>query len=102
MDIAAQRTTYDGKAHTYRVEGEVRITIGNLVVTCKQATVYADPSEARIERVVFEGDVTARRGADSFRASRITYLVGERRLTAEGETRTRLKLPAPAGAVAGP
>ncbi|MNL88716.1 hypothetical protein D3C87_2186030 [compost metagenome] len=51
--------------------------------------------------MVFSGNVKAQKGTDSFTASRITYLVAERRLKAEGTTRTRLKLPAE-GPIQGP
>lgn len=103
MEIAAQTTTYDGKAHTYLVKGKVRVTLPHLVVTCEEATLYASPGEDTIVRVVFRGDVEATRDADSFRADRITYQVADRRLVAEGATRTRLKLPARAmGSIGGP
>lgn len=102
MEISAQRTVYDGKAHTYTVTGKVRIAVPpQLVVTCEQATVYADASEHQIVKVVFTGNVEAKRGDDTFHASKITLLVPERRLVAEGTTHTRLKLPA-GGPVAGP
>lgn len=103
MEIAAQTTTYDGKAHTYTVKGKVRVTLPQLVVTCDEATLYAGPGEDTIVRVIFRGNVEATRGTDSFRADRITYMVAERRLIAEGTTRTRLKLPARAlGPIGGP
>jgi lipopolysaccharide export system protein LptA len=101
MEIVATTTTYDGKAHTYQVKGHVTITLPQLKVTCDEATVYANATESQIVKVVFSGGVTATKGTDSFKASRITYLVAERRLTAEGTTRTRLKLPAQ-GAIKGP
>lgn len=101
MEIVATSTVYDGKAHTYQVKGDVRITLPQLTVTCDQATVYANASESAIVKVVFSGNVEAKKGTDSFKATRITYLVAERRLTAEGTTRTRLKLPAE-GAIQGP
>lgn len=102
LEIEADATTYDGKAHLYRVSGHVRITLPEIVVTCREATVYADASESKVLKVVFTGDVTARKGTDTFRAERITYHVGDRRLVAEGETRARLKLPARQGAGQGP
>lgn len=101
MEIVAQSTVYDGKAHTYQVKGNVRITLPQLTVTCDQATVYANDAENQIVKVVFSGNVEAKKGTDSFRATRITYLVAERRLSAEGTTRTRLKLPAE-GPIQGP
>lgn len=101
MDIEAKSTTYDGKAHTYQVKGGVKITLPQLTVTCDEATVYANDAENQIVKVVFNGNVEAKKGTDSFKAGRITYLVAERRLTAEGMTKTRLKLPAE-GAIKGP
>ena len=101
MEIVAKTTTYDGKAHTYQVKGDVKITLPQLTVTCDEATVYANEAENQIVRVVFSGNVKAQKGTDSFTATRITYLVAERRLTAEGTTRTRLKLPAE-GPIQGP
>ena len=101
MEIEAKTTTYDGKAHTYQVKGAVRIALPQLTVTCDEATVYANDAENLIVKVVFSGNVEATKGTDSFKASRITYLVAERRLTAEGTTRTKLKLPAE-GPIKGP
>jgi lipopolysaccharide export system protein LptA len=101
MEIVAQSTVYDGKAHTYQVKGNVRITLPQLSVTCDQATVYANAAENQIVKVVFSGNVEAKKGTDSFKATRITYMVAERRLMAEGTTRTRLKLPAE-GPIQGP
>lgn len=101
MEIVANSTVYDGKAHTYQVKGNVRITLPQLTVTCDQATVYANDAENQIVKVVFSGNVEAKKGTDSFKATRITYLVAERRLSAEGTTRTRLKLPAE-GPIQGP
>lgn len=102
LEIVADATTYDGKAHLYRVSGHVKITLPEIVVTCREATVYADADETKIVRVVFTGGVTATKGTDTFRAERITYLVADRRLVAEGGTRTKLKLPARQGAVQAP
>lgn len=103
MEIEAQSTTYDGKAHTYQVKGKVRITLPQMVVSCDEATIHAAPTEDRVLRVVFAGRVEARRGTDSFRADRITYHVAERRLVAEGTTKTRIQLPAGAqGPITGP
>lgn len=101
MEIVAQSTVYDGKAHTYQVKGNVRITLPQLSVTCDQATVYANEAENQIVKVVFSGNVEAKKGTDSFKSTRITYMVAERRLSAEGTTRTRLKLPAE-GPIQGP
>jgi lipopolysaccharide export system protein LptA len=103
LQIEADATAYDGKDHTYQVRGHVRITLPQMVVTCEQATIYAAPTEDRVLRVVFAGGVEARRGSDTFRAARITYHVPERRLVAEGATRTRILLPAgAAGPLSGP
>ncbi|MFN3428916.1 MAG: hypothetical protein ACK46X_03065 [Candidatus Sericytochromatia bacterium] len=101
MDIVANSTMYDGKAHTYQMKGQVKITLPQFSVTCDEATVYANEAENQITKVVFSGNVEAKKGTDSFKATRITYMVAERRLTAEGTTRTRLKLPAE-GPVQGP
>lgn len=102
MEIEAQSTTYDGKAHTYQVKGKVRITLPQMVVSCDEATIHA-ATEDRVLRVVFAGRVEAKRGADTFRADRITYHVAERRLVAEGGTKTRIQLPAGAqGPITGP
>ncbi|MEB3223831.1 MAG: hypothetical protein VKS61_17290 [Candidatus Sericytochromatia bacterium] len=103
LQIEADSTTYDGKGHTYQVRGNVRITLPQMVVTCQQATIFAAPAEDRVLRVLFTGGVEARRGSDTFRAARITYHVAERRLMAEGTTRTRIILPAgAAGPLSGP
>ena len=93
LEIEAASTTYDGAAHLYRVKGKVRITLPQLVVTCDAATLHFTPKEDAIQRIVFEGDVTAKKVTDTFRAKRITYDVPARRLVAEGGTRTRLQLP---------
>ena len=103
MEIEAKTTTYDGKAHTYQMRGNVKITLPQMVVTCDEATIHAAATEDRVLRVVFAGKVEAKRGADTFRADRITYHVTERRLVAEGGTRTLIKLPAgAAGPLTGP
>ncbi len=103
MEIEARTTTYDGKAHTYQVKGNVKVTLPQMVVTCEDATIFAAATEDRILRVVFAGKVEAKRGTDTFRAERITYHVAERRLVAEGGTRTQIKLPAgAAGPLTGP
>lgn len=103
MEIEADATTYDGKAHSYQVRGKVRISLPQMVVTCDEATILAAATEDRVLRVVFAGKVEARRGADTFRAERITYHVAERRLVAEGGTRTKITLPAGAqGPITGP
>lgn len=102
LEIVADSTTYDGKGHLYRVSGNVKITLPEIVVTCREATVYADDKESKIVRVVFTGGVTAIKGTDTFRAEKITYLVADRRLVAEGGTRAKLKLPARQGAVQAP
>jgi lipopolysaccharide export system protein LptA len=103
MEIVAKTTTFDGKAHTYQVKGNVKVTLPNLVVTCAEATLFANAKDDAIVRVVFSGNVEAARDGNTFRADRITYHVLERRLEAVGTTRIRLKLPAKAlGPVSGP
>lgn len=98
MDITARQSEYDGQAHTYAMTGNVRISLRDMVVTCQEATVYATPKEDRVERIVFTGQVEARRGTGVFRGDRVTYFVAERRLLAEGGTHTRLLVPASASA----
>jgi lipopolysaccharide export system protein LptA len=103
LEISAKSTTYDGRAHTYTVKGDVHITLPQLAVTCDQATIYADASEKHVVKIVFTGGVEAKRGTDSFRADTITLLVPERRLVAEGTTHVRLRLPEKAsGPITGP
>lgn len=94
MDITARETEYDGQQHTYAMSGNVRISLRDMVVTCQEATVYASPKEDRVDRIVFSGQVEARRGTGVFRGEKVTYFVAERRLLAEGGTRTRLLVPA--------
>lgn len=98
MDITARQTEYDGQQHTYAMTGDVRISLRDMVVTCRAATVYATPKEDRVERIVFSGQVEARRGNGVFRGEKVTYFVAERRLLAEGGTHTRLLVPASASA----
>lgn len=93
LEIEAASTTYDGKAHVYRVKGNVRMTLPQIAVTCDEAVVHFTPKEDAVQRIVFSGHVVATKGTDTFRAERITYEVADRRLVAEGATRTRLKLP---------
>lgn len=94
MEVLARTTEYDGKAHTYTVKGDVAITLKDLAVTCEQAIIYASPKEDRVDRVVFSGKVEAKRSSGTFRGDRVTYFVAQRKLLAEGGTRTRLMLPA--------
>lgn len=98
MDILARQSEYDGQLHTYAVSGNVRISLRDMVVTCQAATVFASPKEDRVERIVFSGQVEARRGNGVFKGERVTYFVAERRLLAEGKTHTRLMVPASASA----
>lgn len=98
MDIVARESEYDGQAHTYSMAGNVRISLRDMVVTCRAATIYATPTEDRVERIVFSGQVEARRGNSLFRGEKVTYYVAERRLLAEGGTHTRLLVPASASA----
>lgn len=101
MDITARQTEYDGQAHTYAMSGNVRISLRDMVVTCQEATVYATSKEDRVDRIVFTGQVEARRGSGVFRGDRVTYFVAERRLLAEGGTHTRLMVPASPSAAPG-
>lgn len=101
MDITARQTEYDGQEHTYAMSGNVRISLRDMVVTCQAATVYATPKEDRVDRIVFSGQVEARRGTGVFRGEKVTYFVAERRLLAEGGTHTRLLVPASASATPG-
>lgn len=94
MEVLARTTEYDGKAHTYTVKGDVAITLKDLAVTCEQATIYASAKEDRVDRVIFTGKVEAKRSTGTFRGERVTYYVAQRKLIAEGGTRTRLMLPA--------
>ncbi|HEY9900462.1 MAG TPA: LptA/OstA family protein [Pantanalinema sp.] len=94
MEVLARTTEYDGRAHTYTVKGDVAITLKDLAVSCDQATIYATPKEDRVERIVFSGKVEAKRSTGTFRGDKVTYYVAQRRLVAEGATRTRLMLPA--------
>jgi len=101
MDITARQTEYDGQEHTYSMSGNVRISLRDMIVTCQEATVYATPKEDRVDRIVFLGQVEARRGTGVFRGEKVTYFVAERRLLAEGGTHTRLLVPASASATPG-
>lgn len=94
MEVLARTTEYDGKAHTYTVKGDVAITLKDLSVSCDKATIYASPKEDAVERIVFSGKVEARRATGTFRGEKVTYYVAQRRLVAEGGTRTRLLIPA--------
>ncbi|MNX77787.1 Lipopolysaccharide export system protein LptA [compost metagenome] len=94
MEVLARTTEYDGKAHTYTVKGDVAITLKDLAVSCDQATIYASPKEDQVERIVFSGKVEAKRSTGTFRGEKVTYYVAQRKLVAEGGTRTRLMLPA--------
>ncbi len=94
MEIEARTTEYDGQKHTYTVTGDVRIVLEDLVVTCKQATIYATDDESRVERVRFNGDVVAKRGPNVFTGETVTFHLPTRRLLAEGGTKTRIMVPA--------
>ena len=94
MEIEARTTEYDGQKHTYTVTGDVRIVLEDLVVTCKQATIYATSDESRVERVRFNGDVVAKRGPNVFTGETVTFHLPTRRLLAEGGTKTRIMVPA--------
>lgn len=92
MDITAVSTEYDGHAHTYTVKGDVHVNLRDLAVTCAEATIFVTSKEDRVERIVFRGDVEAKRGSGTFRGNQVTYFAGQRRFLAEGRTRTRLLL----------
>lgn len=94
MEIEGRTTEYDGQKHTYTVTGNVRITLEDLVVTCKQATIFASSDESRVERVLFSGDVVAKRGPNVFTGETVTFHLPTRRLLAEGGTKTRIMVPA--------
>lgn len=94
MDITAVSTEYDGNAHTYMVRGDVHVSLRDLSVTCAEATIYVTPKEDRVERIVFRGNVEAKRGSGTFRGNQVTYYASQRRFVAEGRTRTRLMLSA--------
>lgn len=93
LEIQGRTTEYDGASHTYRVKGDVTIETRDLVVTCKEAVIYTTPGEDRVDRIVFTGNVEARRGTGVFRGERVVYHVAQRKLQAEGMTRTRLLVP---------
>lgn len=94
MEIEARTTEYDGQKHTYTVTGDVRITLEDLIVTCKQATIFASDDESRVERVRFSGDVIAKRGPNVFTGETVTFHLPTRRLLAEGGTKSRIMVPA--------
>jgi lipopolysaccharide export system protein LptA len=96
MEIEARTTEYDGQKHTYTVTGNVRITLEDLIVTCKQATIFASDDESKVERVLFNGDVIAKRGPNVFTGETVTFHLPTRRLLAEGGTKTRILVPATA------
>lgn len=103
MDLSAQSTTYDDRAHTYTAEGAVHIQLPQLDVRCDKAVIFADAHGTRVLRIVFSGDVSARRGMDMLHAQTITLDVPARRLVAQGGTHIRLQLPDSAsGTISGP
>lgn len=91
--IQAKATEYDGRGHQYKVSGDVHMEVRDLKVRCAEALIYLSPDEARVDRIVFTGDVVAVRGRSTFRGDRVTYNVTTRKLVAEGNTRTRVVLP---------
>jgi lipopolysaccharide export system protein LptA len=94
MEISARKTEYDGQKHVYTVTGNVRITLEDLLVTCQQATIFATADESRVERVLFSGDVIAKRGPHVFTGETVSFHLQTRRLLAEGGTTTKLQVPA--------
>lgn len=94
MEIVAQKTEYDGQKHTYTVAGNVKVTMEDLVVTCQQATIFATADESEVDRVIFNGDVIAKRGPHVFTGETVSFYLPTRRLVAEGGTTTRLQVPA--------
>jgi lipopolysaccharide export system protein LptA len=91
--IEAKSTEFDGANHTYKVAGDVRLEVRDLKVTCKEAQIYLSRDDRNVERILFTGEVVAIRGRSTFRGDKVTYHVTTRKLTAEGNTRTRLTLP---------
>ncbi|MBI6545594.1 MAG: hypothetical protein HY692_02295 [Cyanobacteria bacterium NC_groundwater_1444_Ag_S-0.65um_54_12] len=91
--IEALGSEYDGLQHSYLLKGQVRVILRELLVTCNEATIFLPPSEDRVERILFVGDVLVTRGKNTFRGERVTYHVANKRLVAEGSTRTHLFLP---------
>jgi lipopolysaccharide export system protein LptA len=94
VSVRAQTTQYDGDSHVYRVIGDVHMEVRDLKVACKEALIVLSHNDERVDRLVFIGDVVAVRGRSTFRGDRVTYTVATRKLVAEGNTRTRVLLPA--------
>ncbi|HEY9720933.1 MAG TPA: hypothetical protein V6D47_02905 [Oscillatoriaceae cyanobacterium] len=103
MEMNADTTTYDDRAHTYTAQGDVHIALPQLQVSCQEAVITANAAGTRVLKIVFTGDVEAKRGQDVLHAETITLFVPERRLVAAGGTHIRLRLPDSAsGTISGP
>lgn len=94
LELTAQETSFDGPLHRYRVNGKVHVTVRDLDVRCEQADIFLSGDDSRVVRLECSGEVIARRGKNLFRSARVTYWVSERRLLAQGGTRTVITLPA--------
>ncbi len=94
IDLTARETSFEGPLHRYSVRGKVHVTVRDLDVRCEQADIYLSDDDSEVMRLECSGDVVARRGKNLFRSARITYWVPERRLLAQGGTRTVITLPA--------
>ena len=95
IGIAGRTTEYDGMAHTYTIEGQVRIAMRDMTVTCDQAVITTSPDEQEVLKILFLGHVVATRAHDTFRGNEVTYFVPTRRLVAQGDTKTHIFLPRP-------
>lgn len=94
IDLTAQETSFEGPQHLYRVQGKVHVVVRDLDVRCEQADIHLSDDDSRVLRLECSGNVVARRGKNLFRSARVTYWVPERRLLAQGGTRTVITLPA--------
>ncbi len=95
IGIAGRTTEYDGMAHTYTIDGQVRIAMRDMTVTCDQAVISTSPDEQEVLKILFRGHVVATRAHDTFRGNEVTYFVPTRRLVAQGDTKTHIFLPRP-------
>jgi lipopolysaccharide export system protein LptA len=93
LDLTARETTFDGSVHRYRITGSVHAVVRDLDVRCDQADIFLSTDDDEVLKMEFSGGVVARRGKNVFKSARINYWVPERRLVAQGGTRTILTLP---------
>ncbi len=100
IGINGRTTEYDGMAHTYTIDGQVRIAMRDMTVTCNQAVITTSPDEQQVLKILFLGHVVATRAHDSFRGNEVTYFVPTRKLVAQGDTKTHIFLPRPGHAAA--